>query len=457
MNPTDEFVIAQLAEANPAPEGLVPGATERAEAERVLRRLLDDPPAPRRRHPGSGILVLIASVLVVLVVAAVVLRTGGSSTPASHPSGGARITLRAEATSQTPRVTAGAMSREVALLRRRLASLGAGFTVAQSGTTSIVVTAPSGSAAQRGRIDALITQPAQLRFYDWEANVLTPNGKTVSSQLSTQNATAVSVSQGRDSGPGYPGAGSSSLYQAVSLATKQPPAPAGRFLSRLGPEYYAFGAPGSRACAAAAAVEGAAGPPAGQCLLAGPLDPGRSVSRSQAIAELAAQLPAGVTPSDGQVLAVPQGTLVVQAEPLRSGARVSIVSPAAQFFVMHDHVALSGADITHPKAGTDQSAAPDVTFGFTGSGRAAFQRATRAIAHRGAEVSPNGLTLNQHFAVAVDNRLVTVPQIDFRQYPDGIIGANGADITGGLDAPAARDLATQLRYGALPLALRVVN
>jgi SecD/SecF fusion protein len=457
MNTTDQFVIAQLAEANPVPETVTPDAQERARAERLLRRVLQDAPPPRRHRARSGILASAMSVLVVVVVVAVVLRTGGSSTTGSPGSGRVQITLRAQGTPQTPQITPAAMSREVALVRHRLASLGHGYAATQSGPDAIVVTGPQ--RAEPGRIADLITQPARLRVYDWEANVLTPtNGKPVAGQLSAQNATAIKVSQGGGFGPGFPGAGSSSLYDAVTLATKQPPVRASRSLSRLGAEYYLFGAPGSAACAVAAAAAGAARPShVSHCLLAGPLEPGSSIGRQRAIAELAAQVPAGVNPSTGRVLVVPQGTLVVQAEQPHAGAPVSSFSPAAQFFVMRDHVALTGKDITDPTVSTDTAGAPDVTFRFTRTGRAAFQRATRVVAHRGASVSPGGILFNQHFAVAVDNQLVTIPSISFRQYPDGIVGASGADISGDLTARTARDLATQLRYGPLPLALRVVR
>ena len=75
----------------------------------------------------------------------------------------------------------------------------------------------------------------------------------------------------------------------------------------------------------------------------------------------------------------------------------------------------------------------------------------------GATVSLTSNPLNQHFAVALDSQLVTVPQIDVHLYPDGITGGGGADIAGGFTAQSARDLATELRYGALPLAVRVVR
>jgi SecD/SecF fusion protein len=456
---TDEPVLVQLAEANPVPDTASPTAQQRAEAERILRRVLHDAPAPRRPRLRLGLLVPVASVLVVVVVAAVVLRTGSTSTSGTSPSGGLNITLSALPTPRTPRVTTAAMSREIALLRRRLASVGPGFIVTRSQANRIVVTGPKAAAAgDRRRIVRLITQPAQLRFYDWEADVLTPNGRSAASQLLAQDHIAVSVSQGTGGGAGFPGAGSVPLYDAVTVAARQPVQLDRRVVSRTGPEYYMFGSPGSAACAAAARLSGLARPvPGTHCLLAGPIDLGASVSRQRAIDALAAQLPPGVTATEGEVRAVPQGTVVIQAEQPRSAASPPVFSPAAQFFVLRDDVVLTGAGITNPRPSIDQSGATAVTFGFTGTGRAAFQRTTKAIAHRGADVSLNGLTLDQHFAVVLDNQLLTVPSIGFHQYPDGITGATGADIVGGFSAKSAKDLATELRYGALPLDLRVVR
>ena len=156
--------------------------------------------------------------------------------------------------------------------------------------------------------------------------------------------------------------------------------------------------------------------------------------------------------SAGQLLRVPQGTRVLQAV---APAGVSFASPAAQFFVLRDEVALPRGDILSPHATTDASRQPAVSFGFTGAGARAFHAATREIARRGADVSVAGESLNQHFAMVLDSRLLSVPSIDFRQYPDGI-QTDRADIAGGFTRQSAADLATQLRYGALPLTLRVV-
>src|ERR1700751_5443465 len=183
---------------------------------------------------------------------------------------------------------------------------------------------------------------ATLYFYDWEANALTPNGKTVASQLITQDQNALAISQGSSAGPGEPGAGSMGLYQAVKLASGQPTAPFSKSLSRTGTQYWMFGVPGSAACTVAAKHFGVT-PVAGQhCLLAGPDNETPGTTQAQAVKNLTAQLPAGVTASDGQVLGVPQGTVVIQAANPSASDQVNYYSPTAQFFVLKDNVALTG-------------------------------------------------------------------------------------------------------------------
>ena len=126
--------------------------------------------------------------------------------------------------------------------------------------------------------------------------------------------------------------------------------------------------------------------------------------------------------------------------------------------MVRDHAALSGSEVVDPKASTSPNTGiPDVEFSFTAAGRRAFREVTAGVARRGALVSSLGQTLNQHFAVALDNKLITVPSIDFKQYPDGIDGTNGADITGGFTIQSAQDLATQLRLGALPIKLKLIS
>ena len=237
------------------------------------------------------------------------------------------------------------------------------------------------------------------------------------------------------------------LYQAVQLASKQPYR-ASPDNSQIGSQYWLFGAPGSAACATAARDQGTV-PWVGQrCLLSGPDDN---------LNDLRGGLPAGVSASEGQVLTVPRGTVVLQAIPASFADPVPIGDPNAQFYVLKDHVALASSDITNPQQSTDRgTGTPNITFGFTSRGKTEFQNLTAQITRRGSLVSGLRQSLDQHFAVALDDQLITVPLIDFKQYPDGINGDAGADITGSFTIISARDLANELRLGALPLNLKLI-
>jgi preprotein translocase subunit SecD len=164
--------------------------------------------------------------------------------------------------------------------------------------------------------------------------------------------------------------------------------------------------------------------------------------------------PAGVSDRHARVLTVPRGVVVVQATPADTGRPAAITAPHAQFYVLLDHVALGGSQITQPKRSTDSAGQPDVAFRFTPTGARRFTAMTAEIAHRGSIDSGLAGVLDQHFAVVLDGELFTVPSIDFRQYPDGVIANEGAQITGNFTTQTARDIAIDLRYGPLPLQLK---
>ena len=363
--------------------------------------------------------------------------------------GGVELVYQGLPSAQTPKVTQDALQRAVDIMRNRVDQLGVAEPEIQtSGGNQITVGLPNVS--DTARAEAEVGTTAQLAFYDWEANALTANGKTVAEQLQTQDPTATTISQGSgtNGAPGQPGAGSMNLYDAVTLASKQPYS-ASTSNSRITSQYYMFGAPGSAACEAAAKANNTV-PTAGQrCLLNGPDD---------SKAALISGLPAGVSASDGEILVVPRGTVVLQAIPADFSKPTPIGDPSAQFFVLKDNVALRGSDISNPTQSTDpNSGQPDVTFGFSNKGKHEFQDVTANIAHRGDLVSGLGQTLNQHFAVALDNQLITVPFISFKQYPDGINGDKGADISGSFTIGTAQDLANELRLGALPINLKLIS
>ena len=160
------------------------------------------------------------------------------------------------------------------------------------------------------------------------------------------------------------------------------------------------------------------------------------------------------------MLKVPQGWVVLQAANPSPTDQIKPTSPTAEFFVLKDQPALSGTQISNPTASTS-GAEPDVQFGFSHGGGQAFQDVTGTIAHRGQQVSIGTTHLFQHFAAALDGQLLSVPQIDFTKYPDGIVNTGsstaGAQITGSFTTQTAKDLATQLRLGTLPVKLNLIS
>ncbi|HEY2651468.1 MAG TPA: protein translocase subunit SecD [Solirubrobacteraceae bacterium] len=389
----------------------------------------------------------ILALVIGLIAASVVVITTKPTFLGLDLKGGVQLVYQGRPTAQS-KVTQASLQRAVDTMNQRVNQLGVSEpSISTQGSNQISVGLPDVS--NLARAEKLVGTTARLEFYDWEANALTASGKPVSSLLTSQNTNALAISQGGAAGaPGSPGAGSMPLYQAVQLASKQP-SQASNDNARNGPEYFAFGAPGSAACSKAAQAYHITPIIGEHCYLAGPQDNLKDLgSDLQTI---------GVPASQAQVVTVPQGMVVLQAVPQSYTHAPTWSSPTAQFYVLRDHVSLFGNDITNPQQSTDQSGSPDVSFGFTSKGGNEFQNVTAKIAQRGSTDSGFGQALNQHFAVALDTQLITVPSIAYKTYPDGITGGNGADITGGFTIQSAQDLATQLRLGALPIDLKLIS
>ena len=402
--------------------------------ERQLQRSVEAG-APRRVWPElrwspARVLAPAAAVIVALVVVVAFAATrGGTTGPAPAAPAGSRVEFTAAPASAASRLPGVAAD----ILTRRLAEALPAARVLRTGDT-ITVSLPGLTPAQRQRVLTL-GAPGVLHMYDWEASVLTSNGKTVASRLGARDSAALDLSQGTGGAPGGADSGAMPLYDAVRLAARQPTAARGGSRTR-----FLFGAPGSTACSTAAVDRGQPPAAGADCLLSGP---------APTLAELRAGLPRGVSPSAGRLLTVPGGTTVVEA----TGGPGSWSDPTARFYVLRGAPRLTGAMITDPRATEVLGGAPDVRFGLNAVGREAFHRVTAAIARRGMAVSDPGMRLNQHFAITLDDRLITVPSIDFTAYPDGLVGKLGADIAGGPTRQAARDLAALLRYGPLPAGL----
>jgi preprotein translocase subunit SecD len=116
-----------------------------------------------------------------------------------------------------------------------------------------------------------------------------------------------------------------------------------------------------------------------------------------------------------------------------TGGRVVRTLPGApeRWYALGGEPALTNAGIASAGTATDVSGEPAVTLEFTQEGRAAFGSLTREHARRGEERNAW-----QHLAIVLDDRIVAIPFIDFREDPEGIVGP-GALISDGLSPESA--------------------
>src|SRR5713226_5621896 len=94
---------------------------------------------------------------------------------------------------------------------------------------------------------------------------------------------------------------------------------------------------------------------------------------------------------------------------------------------------MSGKDLklSGTRADIDPTQGPVVLMQFTHHGASVFQQITAQEAQRGRLISSTvGQKVQQHFAIVLDREIKSFPSIDFDQYPNGISGSNGAQITG---------------------------
>jgi SecD/SecF fusion protein len=335
--------------------------------------------------------------------------------------GGVSLIYQAKPTKQS-QVTSDAINRSLDIMRKRVDQFGvAEPQIQRSGSDQIDVSLPDVKNADLAASQVGTT--AQMYFYDWEANVLGPGCKP-----DPQNG---QVTGGPSAG--QPGFGSLKHFDAVQLATKCKATNTGH--ETTGTTYYLVDAKAKK-------------------VLAGPGESEQEVR--SAASNKGTRLPAGTT-----VVTVPPGVTIVHAE---SPDNQKAANRADAWFVLRDQPALSGTDIKNPKQNFDNgpggSGAPNVTFDFTSSGRSKWQTTTRAIAQRGQANALPGQDPRlayQHFAIVLDNELISVPYIDFNQNPDGIDGANGSEISGGFTIQSAQNLANLLETGALPIKLDLIS
>jgi SecD/SecF fusion protein len=372
------------------------------------------------RRRNTFVLLLVAG----LVIASIVAIATKPTRLGLDLRGGVELVYQADPTPQQPVVNQDALDRAIDVMRERVDRLGVSEPeIQRSGRNQISVALPDVQNAQRAVQQ--VGQVAQLFFYDWEPNVLGPGCKAAPSDAS--------VTGGSSAGTG---AAALSLYDAVRRAASCPAAKAGTKTTTNRDTYYLLNTKTER-------------------VVSGPQD-----TQAELFGTRAQKTPG---PNE-RVIAIKPGTVVIQAEQA-TGSGLS-GKGTDQWYVLRDNVALRGTDIKNPEQNFDQGAggsgSPIVTFSFTSQGRKIWQDVTRRIAQRGQEsLNPAlGITATearQHFAIVLDNRLVSAPYIDFQQNPDGIDGRNGSQIEGGFTIQSAQELADLLKTGALPVKLQLIS
>jgi SecD/SecF fusion protein len=366
--------------------------------------------------------------------------------------GGIELVYQGRPTPQVPEVTQQALDDAVETIRKRTDALGVSEPeIQRSGRDQISIGLPDVQNADRAIQQVGTT--AQLQFYDWEANVLGPRG------------------------PDNPYAGTKALYDATEFASTQKgkaeqadvpegsdetPAQADKQNNTAGDRYYLFGPDRLPIGPDKEPVRTADYEPSGSCReLLSDYEPASGAAPEYAKnTECKSQLEAlgsGGPPAGSRVIKVPEGVVVLEAEPVE-GQPPQI----KRFFVIEDDSELSGRDIENPEQTFDQNTnAPIVTMQFTDKGREAFARVTKRLAERGARIIlPPGSQREQafqRFAITLDNKIVSLATIDFVQNPEGIDGRLGAQIEGIGTIEETQDLAESLRIGALPIELKLIS
>ena len=360
--------------------------------------------------------------------------------------GGVELVYEGKATAQSA-VDPTSINRAIQIMRQRVDQLGVAEPSIQSfGSNQIDVQLPNVTNAQRAINE--VGQTAQLQFYDWEPNVIGPDGQPA--------GTTDPQATGGTNGPGTSTYGLS-LYDAVIRGAKRPAIIRSNdtTLSIVNPK----GVGNARYCTPA--LNASSGCLYGQWFLVDDTKQTVLNSFQETEADLYSdyKVPAKDAHDKLRSVLVKPGTIVVQAVPDVNAAGDVVNANPDSYYVLNDDPVLSGTDVTSPTASTDPNTGePDVNFGFTGHGKSVFERVTKTIAQRGlAAQVPGSPKPLQHFAIVLDNQLISVPSIDYTAYPTGIDATNGSEISGGFTSDSAQALSNELQAGALPIKLDLIS
>jgi SecD/SecF fusion protein len=347
--------------------------------------------------------------------------------------GGVQLVYIGKPTAQA-KVNAESLNRAIDIMSKRVDQLGvAQPEIQRTGGKEISVSLPD--VKNVARAEEEVGKTAQLEFYDWEPNVIGPEG--------TPAPTDAAVTGGENPGDSVAGL---TEYEAVLRAAKRP-----AILRRKVDTTWQEG------CTPAQIHSCIYGQwfllePKTKKVLRGPEDTEQNLYADY-------KVPAG---TKVKAVRVNPGTVLVRARPVEGEGGKVIDAEPNSWFVLNDEPVLNGQDIKNPAQSFENNGTgePIVTFGFSPHGAKVFEAVTKKIARRGEEAALPGVTkaqAQQHFAIVLDEQLITVPYIDYTQNPEGIDASGGSQIQGGFTLTSAQNLANELQSGALPIKLELIS
>ena len=161
--------------------------------------------------------------------------------------------------------------------------------------------------------------------------------------------------------------------------------------------------------------------------------------------------------ANAEVIEVPAGVLVLREQKADAGRLRSRTAGGSSRTVPACPARTSR---TRSRASTRPSATSRSSRSTSPTRAARRSRRSRAASPSAASTTRSAgdpIQTSQHFAIALDNELVSAPYINWRENPDGIDGSTGAQISGSFTIQSAQDLAKILKIGALPLKLNEVS
>ena len=238
--------------------------------------------------------------------------------------GGVSLVYQALPTKQS-KVTGEAIDRSIEIMRERVDKLGvAEPEILRSGADQIIVNLPDVQNVTQA--ENQVGTVAKLYFYDWETNVIGPDGKT---DPTNANVTG---------GPSAGSVGAIPFYDAVQRAAKQPKAEYPKASFPNGSYFLVNSKPVTVTLASGKTKRYPA-----RSVIAGP---------EKSSAALFTGFKDDKQPAGTNVTFVKPGTVVIAGE--QTGKNND--GPPAGYYVLRDNPVLEGTDINDPKQGFDSQA-----------------------------------------------------------------------------------------------------